>query len=163
MRAVGDARGYEEVLDAIRLFGQEHMFLIGARILSGSLSAARAGDVFAELADVLIRALKARVEEDFIASHGRIRGQEIAIVALGRLGAREMTATSDLDLMVIYDFDGEEPESDGKRRLYGAQYFARFTQRLISALTRANQLWRLVSSGYAPAALGTLRPAGDAH
>ena len=135
MRAVGDARGYEEVLDAIRLFGQEHMFLIGARILSGSLSAARAGDVFAELADVLIRALKARVEEDFIASHGRIRGQEIAIVALGRLGAREMTATSDLDLMVIYDFDGEEPESDGKRRLYGAQYFARFTQRLISALS----------------------------
>ena len=111
------------------------MFLIGARILSGSLSAARAGDVFAELADVLIRALKARVEEDFIASHGRIRGQEIAIVALGRLGAREMTATSDLDLMVIYDFDGEEPESDGKRRLYGAQYFARFTQRLISALS----------------------------
>jgi [glutamine synthetase] adenylyltransferase / [glutamine synthetase]-adenylyl-L-tyrosine phosphorylase len=135
VRAVGETRGYEEVLDAIRLFGQEHMFLIGARILSGSLSAARAGEVFAELADVLIRALKARVEEDFIASHGRIRGQEIAIVALGRLGAREMTATSDLDLMVIYDFDAEEPESDGKRRLYGAQYFARFTQRLISALT----------------------------
>ena len=40
VRAVGEARGYEEVLDAIRLFGQEHMFLIGARILSGSLSAA---------------------------------------------------------------------------------------------------------------------------
>jgi [glutamine synthetase] adenylyltransferase / [glutamine synthetase]-adenylyl-L-tyrosine phosphorylase len=135
VRAVGEARGYEEVLDAIRLFGQEHMFLIGARILSGSLSAARAGDVFAELADVLIRALKARVEEEFIGNHGRIRGQEIAIVALGRLGAREMTATSDLDLMVIYDFDDKEPESDGKRPLYGAQYFARFTQRLISALT----------------------------
>jgi glutamate-ammonia-ligase adenylyltransferase len=135
VRAVGEARGYEEVLDAIRLFGQEHMFLIGARILSGSLSADRAGDVFAELADVLIRALKARVEEDFIASHGRISGQEIAIVALGRLGAREMTATSDLDLIVVYDFDDEEPESDGKRPLYGAQYFARFTQRLISALT----------------------------
>src|SRR6202034_4679018 len=69
------------------------------------------------------------------ASHGRISGQEIAIVALGRLGAREMTATSDLDLIVVYDFNDEEPESDGKRPLYGAQYFARFTQRLISALT----------------------------
>ena len=45
-----------------------------------------------------------------------------------------MTATSDLDLIVVYDFDGEEPESNGKRPLYGAQYFARFTQRLISAL-----------------------------
>jgi [glutamine synthetase] adenylyltransferase / [glutamine synthetase]-adenylyl-L-tyrosine phosphorylase len=134
-RVVAESRGYEEVLDAIRLFGQEHMFLIGARILSGSLSADRAGDVFAELADVLIRALKARVEQNFVGSHGRIRGQEIAIVALGRLGAREMTATSDLDLIVVYDFDEKEPESDGKRPLYGAQYFARFTQRLISALT----------------------------
>ena len=76
-----------------------------------------------------------RVEADFAAAHGRIRGQQTAIVALGRLGAREMTATSDLDLIVIYDFDAEHPTSDGKRPLYGAQYFARLTQRLISALT----------------------------
>jgi len=56
-------------------------------------------------------------------------------MALGRLGAREMTATSDLDLIVVYDFDAAHPESDGKRPLYGPQYFARLTQRLISALT----------------------------
>ncbi len=134
-RALGEARGYEDILDAIRLFGQEHMFLIGARILSGSLSAEQAGDVFAGLADVLIRALHARVEADFAATHGRIRGQETAILALGRLGAREMTASSDLDLIVVYDFDQKRPDSDGKRPLYGAQYFARLTQRLISALT----------------------------
>ena len=126
---------YEEMLDAIRLFGQEQMFLIGARILSGSVSAEQAGEVFAGLADVLIRALHARVEDDFVATHGHVRGQETAIVALGRLGAREMTASSDLDLIVIYDFDAEHPNSDGKRPLYGAQYFARLTQRLISALT----------------------------
>jgi glutamate-ammonia-ligase adenylyltransferase len=134
-RALGEARGYEGMLDAIRLFGQEHMFLIGARILSGSLSAEQAGEVFAGLADILIRALHARVEADFAALHGRLRGQKTAILALGRLGAREMTASSDLDLIVVYDFDEERPNSDGKRPLYGAQYFARLTQRLISALT----------------------------
>jgi glutamate-ammonia-ligase adenylyltransferase len=134
-RTLGETRGYEEVLDAIRLFGQEHMFLIGARILSGSVSAEQAGEVFARLADVLIRAVHRKVEEDFAAHHGCIRGQETAILALGRLGAREMTANSDLDLIVIYDFDEKEPNSDGKRPLYGAQYFARLTQRLISALT----------------------------
>jgi glutamate-ammonia-ligase adenylyltransferase len=64
-----------------------------------------------------------------------VRGQETAIMALGRLGAREMTATSDLDLIVVYDLDTAHPESDGKRPLYGPQYFARLTQRLISALT----------------------------
>ena len=134
-RSLADTRSYEDMLDAIRLFGQENMFLIGARILSGSLSAEQAGDVFAGLADVLVRALHTRVEADFAAAHGHLRGQETAIVALGRLGAREMTASSDLDLIVVYDFDAAHPNSDGKRSLYGAQYFARLTQRLISALT----------------------------
>ncbi len=135
VRTLEDSRGYEAVLDAIRLFGQENMFLIGARILSGSVSAEQAGEVFARLSDVLLRAVHSRAEADFAATHGRIRGGESAILALGRLGAREMTASSDLDLIVIYDFDQKHPNSDGKRPLYGAQYFARFTQRLISALT----------------------------
>ena len=57
------------------------------------------------------------------------------MLALGKLGGREMTATSDLDLIIVYDFDEEHPQSDGARPLYGAQYFARLTQRLISALS----------------------------
>jgi glutamate-ammonia-ligase adenylyltransferase len=134
-RTVGETRTYEDFLDAVRLFGQEQMFLIGARIISGSVSAQQAGEVFARLAEVLVRALDARVQEDFAATHGRMRGEQTAILALGRLGAREMTASSDLDLIVIYDFDQQHPNSNGKRPLYGAQYFARLTQRLISALT----------------------------
>src|SRR6202023_4110599 len=47
----------------------------------------------------------------------------------------EMTASSDLDLILLYDFDPDEPDSDGEKSLHGAQYFARFTQRLISAFT----------------------------
>jgi glutamate-ammonia-ligase adenylyltransferase len=54
---------------------------------------------------------------------------------MGRLGSREMTASSDLDLILLYDYDHEQPDSDGKRSLHGAQYFARLTQRLISAFT----------------------------
>jgi [glutamine synthetase] adenylyltransferase / [glutamine synthetase]-adenylyl-L-tyrosine phosphorylase len=134
-RVLGEAQSSEDFLDAVRLFGQEHMFLIGARILSGPLAAEQAGAVFARLAEVLLRAVHQRVQDDFAAAHGRLPGAETAIVAMGRLGAREMTASSDLDLIVIYDFDEQRPSSDGERPLYGAQYFARLTQRLISALT----------------------------
>ena len=76
-----------------------------------------------------------RVEETVAGNHGRIRGQQTSMLALGKLGGREMTATSDLDLIIVYDFDPEHPQSDGARPLYGAQYFARLTQRLISALS----------------------------
>jgi glutamate-ammonia-ligase adenylyltransferase len=135
LRTLGEARRYEEFLDAIRKFGQEQAFLIGARILSGSISAEQAGEVYTGLAEVLVRALFEKVQEDFVATYGSIRGAQTAILALGRLGGREMTASSDLDLIVVYDFDQDHPQSDGPRPLYGAQYFARLTQRLISALT----------------------------
>jgi glutamate-ammonia-ligase adenylyltransferase len=134
-RSLQQADGYEDFLDRIRIFAQEHMFLIGTRILSGTVSAEQAGEAFARLADLLVRSLARAVEDKFARLHGRMRGQEIAILALGKLGGREMTATSDLDLIVVYDFDYEHPESDGPRPLYGAQYFARLIQRLISALT----------------------------
>ena len=75
------------------------------------------------------------VTDQFAAQHGRIKGQQTAILAMGKLGSREMTASSDLDLILIYDFDHDEPDSDGPRPLHGAQYFARLTQRLISAFT----------------------------
>jgi [glutamine synthetase] adenylyltransferase / [glutamine synthetase]-adenylyl-L-tyrosine phosphorylase len=133
--SLGDSATYEDFLDRVRLFGQEHMFLIGARILSGTLTAGQASEAFARLADVLVCALHRAVEQNFVVTHGRLVGQESAILAMGKLGGREMTANSDLDLIIVYDFDERHPESDGARPLYGGQYFARLTQRVINALT----------------------------
>jgi glutamate-ammonia-ligase adenylyltransferase len=132
---VKDADSYEEFLDRLRLFGQESLFLIGSRILSGTVSAQQASIAFANAAEGIAHTVHGLVTERFSAQHGRIKGQETAIVALGRLGSREMTASSDLDLILLYDFDPEHPDSDGARSLQGAHYFARFTQRLISAFT----------------------------
>ena len=134
-RSLKQAESYEDFLDRIRIFAQEQMFLIGTRILSGTVSAEQAGEAFARLADVLDRSLHRAIEDQFISLHGRIAGQETAILALGKLGGREMTASSDLDMIVVYDFDRDQPESSGPRPLYGGQYFSRLTQRLISALT----------------------------
>jgi glutamate-ammonia-ligase adenylyltransferase len=111
------------------------MFLIGVRILTGTVTAAQAGEAFARLADVVIRAVHRAVAGNFAAAHGHLRKEESAVLAMGKLGGNEMTASSDLDLILVYDFDQAHPESDGKRALYGGQYFARLTQRLINALT----------------------------
>jgi glutamate-ammonia-ligase adenylyltransferase len=133
--ALAEARYDEDLLERIRMFGLEHMFLIGVRIITGTVTAAQAGEAFALLADIVIRAVHRAVTENFVQAHGRLRNGASAVLALGKLGGHEMTATSDLDLIIVYDFDAEAPESDGERSLYGAQYFARLTQRLINALT----------------------------
>lgn len=126
---------YEEVLDTAREIGGEQSFLVGARILSGVIDAERAGGTYALLAEELVRRLQSAVESDFASRHGQIRGGGIGVVAMGKLGSREMTAASDLDLITVYDFDPECQASDGARELAPSQYYARMTQRLISALS----------------------------
>jgi glutamate-ammonia-ligase adenylyltransferase len=54
---------------------------------------------------------------------------------MGKLGGREMTAASDLDLIVVYDFDAAATLSTGLKPLASTQYYTRYTQRLISAFT----------------------------
>jgi [glutamine synthetase] adenylyltransferase / [glutamine synthetase]-adenylyl-L-tyrosine phosphorylase len=130
-----DADSYEDFLDRLRLFGQESLFLIGTRILSGTVSAQHAATAFADVAEGIVHTVHGLVTDQFAGQYGRITGQETAILAMGRLGSREMTASSDLDLILLYDFDSDHPDSDGERSLHGAQYFARLTQRLISAFT----------------------------
>jgi glutamate-ammonia-ligase adenylyltransferase len=133
--SLAQSGSYEDFLDRVRLFGQEQIFLIGGRILSGTVSAQQASIAFADVAEGIVHTVHGLVTDRFAAQHGRIKRQETAILAMGRLGSREMTASSDLDLILLYDFDSEHPDSDGARSLHGAHYFARFTQRLISAFT----------------------------
>jgi [glutamine synthetase] adenylyltransferase / [glutamine synthetase]-adenylyl-L-tyrosine phosphorylase len=140
---VSQGQSFEEALNRARDFAAEETFHIGLNLLSGRLDPDRAGRAYSALAQGLIAALLKRVIEAFAAEHGRIRGGRVAIVALGKLGSREMTAASDLDLMLIYDFPTEASESDGRKRLGPSLYYARLTQRLISALTAPTKAGRL--------------------
>ncbi len=141
--ALADADSYEDFLDRVRRFAQEQAFLIGARILSGTVSAQQAGQAFAAVADAILRTLHGKVAEMVRASHGELPGGDAVVLAMGKLGGREMTANSDLDLIVVYDFDPARPESDGQRPLHATHYFARFTQRLVNALTTRTNYGRL--------------------
>jgi glutamate-ammonia-ligase adenylyltransferase len=132
---VREARDYEDLLDRARIMGQEQVVLIGVRVLSGTLAPEQAGAAFARLADVLVETLADAAEREMVTANGRIPGGEAAVVAMGRLGASEMTAASDLDLILLYDHDKDALGSDGRRELASPQYFARLTQRIVSALT----------------------------
>jgi len=145
----------QDVLDRVRVIGSEQAFLVGIKVLSGVLTASEAGNAYALLAERLIAALASEVETDLERVHGRVPGGGAVVVAMGKLGGREMTAASDLDLIVVYDFDPAAIQSDGAKPLAPSQYYARYTQRLISHLS-------------APTAEGTLyevdmrlRPSGQ--
>ena len=108
----------EAFLDDIREIAKEEMFLIGVRVLSGALDPAAAGPAYSALACAVVRACLAHVERVFEDDHGRVPGGRCVVIGMGKLGSREMTATSDLDLILLYDFDERSPEFDGRRPLH---------------------------------------------
>jgi len=128
------ATDFQDVLDRARRVGHEQVFLIGVRVLTGSISAAQAGGAYALVAERMIAAMQAAAESEMARMHGRVPGGAMAVVAMGKLGGREMTAASDLDLIVVYDFDPDAAMSDGLKPLAPIHYYTRLTQRLISAL-----------------------------
>ncbi|KQQ85835.1 bifunctional [glutamine synthetase] adenylyltransferase/[glutamine synthetase]-adenylyl-L-tyrosine phosphorylase [Aureimonas sp. Leaf324] len=132
---LGDARFFEERLDRLRIFAAEQRFLVGVRLLSGVLEGEVAGTAFSDLAEAVLGEVLTAVAAEFTRAHGRITSGRIAVLGLGRLGSRELTANSDIDLMLLYDHDPGAEISDGPRPLPVSTYYARLTQRLISALT----------------------------
>lgn len=126
---------YEETLDRLRIFAAEQRFLIGIRLLTGAINGVRAGRAFSDLADLMIdRCLKAVVKE-FALRHGVVSGGRVGVLAMGKLGSRELTAGSDIDIILLYDHDQDADYSDGEKPLAASQYYIRLTQRLIAALS----------------------------
>ncbi len=133
-RALAAEEDYERKLDRTRAWTRDWHFRVGVHHLRGLIDGAAAGRQYADLADAVLAALWPVVLAEFAGKHGMPPGRGAMVLGMGSLGAGHLTARSDLDLIVIYDADGEE-SSEGRRPLSARVYYARLTQALITALT----------------------------
>ncbi len=129
------AGSYEAALDTARRFAKEQIFRVGVQIIESTAKPAQAGPALANIAEAVIDGLLPVVEDELAESAGRMTGGSFAVVAMGKLGGREMTAGSDLDLIFVYDVPADVEASDGPKPLPVIVYYARLAQRFISALT----------------------------
>jgi len=157
--AVASAQNeYESILNAVRRWAGEAKFFPAAQLAAGVIEAEAASEHFTAIADAGIRALTPAVEEEMRGQHGDIDGA-FAVVGLGRLGAREMTASSDIDVIFVYDApEGAEsrPGPQGGRALGSVEYFTRLVRRFVTALSAATEEGMLYEVDMA------LRPSGGA-
>ena len=129
------ANDYEDVLELTRRWTNDQKFRVGVQILRGVVGGAAAGESLTAVADTVLSALLPRVETEFARRHGRVPGGGLAIMALGKLGSGELSPTSDLDLVFVYDHAADAEASDGEKPLTPGVWFGRLCQRLISAIT----------------------------
>jgi glutamate-ammonia-ligase adenylyltransferase len=163
------AEYFEETLDRSRRYANDQKFKVGMQVLNGRLDCDAAGLALSELAEVVVAALFDVARTDIESKHGRVgggrgadEGRAMCVVALGKLGGREITENSDLDLLFMYDDPAEgsgekaDGPSDGKRPLAPSQYFARLSQQLISAISAPTAEGKLYEVDM------RLRPSGNA-
>ena len=132
--ALSGVDDYETQLDTARLWHKEWHFRIGVHYLRGLIDATEAGLHYAQLAESILRGLWDVVVAEFARKYGDPPGHGACVLGMGSLGAQQLSATSDLDVIVIYDAAGVEA-SDGRRSLPARQYYARLTQAFITALS----------------------------
>ncbi|MAK62674.1 MAG: bifunctional [glutamate--ammonia ligase]-adenylyl-L-tyrosine phosphorylase/[glutamate--ammonia-ligase] adenylyltransferase [Ponticaulis sp.] len=138
---------FEDAMNEVRRNFRDAHFRIRFRLLNDAKLLADAGHCFSDLADTCIRALEPHAIKAAEASLGPASGKWV-ICGLGKLGNRDLTARSDLDLMVIYDPD--EGASSA------ANFFTRATQRLITSLSAQTEEGLLYEADM------QLRPSGRA-
>jgi glutamate-ammonia-ligase adenylyltransferase len=152
---VRDARDLQDRLDATRRWAHARQFQAGLHVLLGVSTAERVAQGLTDIAEICIGTLLEACEVALAERHGRVPDGRFVVLALGKLGSRELTEGSDLDLIFIYDApDGAI--SDGPRPLDAPLWFARLGQRLVSAVTTSTAEGRLYEIDM------RLRPSGNA-
>lgn len=125
---------FEAQLDTARRWQKEWHFRVGVHMLRGLIGAEKAAQQYSAIAQAVIAGLWPCVCADIARRHGQAPGRGGVVLAMGSLGAEEMTATSDVDLIVIFDAGGVEM-TDGRRPLDPRGWFAKATKTMITALS----------------------------
>lgn len=147
------AQGLEDAMNIARRVVREERLRIGAQLLRGRASASEAAEAYSELAGDSVRAMARAAVGEMTRRHGPPPGKWY-VLGMGKLGGGELSADSDLDLIVVYEPDADQ--SSGKQPLEAPVWFTRFTQRLVSALSAPTEEGLLYPVDLA------LRPSGSA-
>ena len=129
------ARDFEDILEITRRFANDHKFRVGIQTLRTRIDVDAQGAALADIADTVLRRIFIEVSKDFARQNGTVQDGKMCILALGKLGARALAENSDLDLVFVYDMPDVATLSSGPKTLPVSTYYARLSQRLISALS----------------------------
>ena len=140
LNAMLEAAGsFEDVLDICRRWANDQRFRVGVQCMRNILDPIIAAEHLSDVAEAVILKLTPIVINEFERQFGNIEGGAYALVAYGKLGSRELTPTSDLDLIAIYDADLDAYSAGGAKSLPASAYYIRLTQRLVTAFTSLTQ------------------------
>jgi glutamate-ammonia-ligase adenylyltransferase len=153
-----DAAASEEAARrALRTWRRRAMARIAWRDITGSAGVTATLHELSDLADACIQAAAAAAQRHLAPAFGMPhdeRGAEVAliVVAMGKLGGRELNFSSDVDLILLFAAGGQ---TDGPRGIDNQEYFQRLAREIIRYLDERTE------DGFVFRVDMRLRPFGD--
>lgn len=123
----------ERRLNALRRLYRREVLRIGARDILGNADLVTATKELSTLADVLVdascRLAGATLREKF----GATPETPYAVIGLGKLGGEELNYSSDIDIIFVYDQEGELSSGNLTRH----EYFNKFVEKVVQNLSES--------------------------
>ena len=135
--AAGDAT--QRLAGTLRRLRRRVLLTLIARDATGRADLSEVVGTMTALAELSIRAAVAGHARELAAVHGTPIGadgvpQDLIVVGMGKLGGGELNVSSDIDLIFVYDEDGETQGENIRRRISNHEFFAHLGRRLIASL-----------------------------
>lgn len=156
--ALAEATTEDSLMKQLRLFRREQMVRIIWRDLNQIAPLNETLEDLSELADCSVQAALERLDAWAQSQFGQPRDaeggpQQLLVMGMGKLGARELNLSSDIDLIFMF---GEHGQTDGARVIPNEQYFTQLGRKLI------NVLGKVTADGFVFRVDMRLRPFGEA-
>jgi glutamate-ammonia-ligase adenylyltransferase len=147
----------EGLMQALRLMRQKEMVRIAWRDLAGLVEVEQVLNELSDLAVAVIDQTQAHLYQQTteslgvpISPEGEV--QQMLVLAMGKLGGRELNFSSDIDLIFAY---AEEGSTEGGRHLSNHEFFIRLARKLVRVLDE------ITADGFVYRVDTRLRPNGD--
>ena len=143
-RIVAEVEALEDdgaILRALRRFKQRQSLRIAYEDIVREHSLPAVTFQISFLADAILEAALRAAWRKTEQKHGTPRTPEgetarFVVLAMGKLGGAELNYSSDIDLILVYDFDGQ---TDGRRPMANSEFFSRMSREMVRLLTEVTE------------------------
>ncbi len=145
---LGSENGHIPPAYSLAVFRRQQILRILLRDVLGFCGLAEVTEELSNLADAILDLCYHRIRADLVRRHGTPRcdnDQEcgLAVIALGKLGGRELNYSSDIDLMFVYTGNGE---TDGEHQISNKEFYKKVANQyteLLSTYTAEGLCYRV--------------------
>ncbi len=148
----GHVDGARPLALSLALFRRQQILRILLRDVLGLGSLSETTEELSNLADAILHISYKRIQADLAARHGTPRYMDedgearecgMSVIALGKLGGRELNYSSDIDLMFVYAANGE---TDGEHPISNKEFYKKVANQyteLLSTYTAEGLCYRV--------------------